>query len=108
MTFLWPEVLWLLLLVPVLVGAYFFVLKRKKQAALRYASLSVVKDAMSARQRLRRHIPPLLFLISMTAMIFAIALFTGFLPLLPSMAEEPFLEKMDLFEIGDHGYQRYR
>jgi hypothetical protein len=40
-------------------------------------------------------------------MFFAIALFTGFLPLLPSMAEEPFLEKMDLFEIGDHGYQRY-
>jgi Ca-activated chloride channel family protein len=50
MTFLWPEMLLLLLLVPVLVGAYFFVLKRKKQAALRYASLSIVKDAMSARQ----------------------------------------------------------
>src|SRR5918992_3664085 len=73
MTFLWPEMLLLLLLVPVLVGAYFFVLNRKKQAALRYASLSIVKDAMSARQRFRRHIPPLLFLISITTMIFAMA-----------------------------------
>ena len=73
MTFLWPEMLLLLLLVPVLVGAYFFVLHRKKQAALRNASWSIVKDAMSARQKFRRHIPPLLFLISMTAMFLAIA-----------------------------------
>src|ERR687892_1958165 len=73
MTFLWPEMLWLLLILPVLVVAYFFLLRRKNQAALRYASLSMVKEAMGAGQRFRRHIPPLLFLIALIAMIAAIA-----------------------------------
>ena len=73
MTFLWPEVLWLLLIVPALVAAYFFLLRRKKEAALRYASLSIVKEAMGAGQRFRRHIPPLLFLVALIAMILAIA-----------------------------------
>ncbi len=73
MTFLWPELLWLLLVVPALVAGYFFLLRRKKEAALRYASLSMVKEAMGAGQRFRRHIPPLLFLVALIAMIFAIA-----------------------------------
>jgi Ca-activated chloride channel homolog len=73
MTFLWPEMLLLLLIVPAVVLAYFFILKRKKQAALRYASLTVIKEAMSAGQKFRRHIPPLLFIISLFAMILAIA-----------------------------------
>src|SRR5919109_496756 len=73
MTFLWPEMLWLLLLVPALVAGYFFLLRRKKEAALRYASLSLVKEALSAGQRFRRHIPPLLFLLALIAMIAAIA-----------------------------------
>ena len=30
MKFLWPEMLWLLLVVPALVAAYFFLLRRKK------------------------------------------------------------------------------
>src|SRR5688572_11928652 len=73
MTFLWPEMLLLLLIVPALVVAYFFILKRKKQAALKYASLIMVKEAMSAGQKFRRHIPPLLLIISLFAMILAIA-----------------------------------
>ena len=73
MTFLWPEILWLFLLVPVLVAGYFYLLRRKRQAALRYASLSMVKEALGSGQRFRRHIPPLLFLIALMAMIFAIA-----------------------------------
>ena len=73
MKFLWPEMLWLLLMVPALVAAYFFLLRRKKEDALRYASLSMVKEAMGAGQRFRRHIPPLLFLVALIAMIVAIA-----------------------------------
>ena len=73
MTFLWPEMLWLLLVVPALVAGYFYLLRRKKEAALRYASLSMVKEAMGAGQRFRRHIPPLLFLIALIVMIVAIA-----------------------------------
>ncbi len=73
MTFLWPEMLWLLLVVPALVAGYFYLLRRKQQTALRYASLSMVKEAMGAGQRFRRHVPPLFFLLALIAMIVAIA-----------------------------------
>ena len=73
MTFLWPELLWLLLVVPAAVAAYLWVLQRKKKLAVRYASLSMVKDALGAGNRLRRHIPPVLFLIALTLMLVAIA-----------------------------------
>jgi Ca-activated chloride channel family protein len=73
MTFLWPEFLWLLLALPLLVAAYLFILKARRKAALRYASLSMVKEAMGKGQRLRRHLPPLLFLVSLALMITAIA-----------------------------------
>jgi len=73
MTLLWPEMLWLMLLVPMAVAAYVFLLRRKKKTALRYASLSIVRDAMSAGNRFRRHVPPLLFLVALALMIFAIA-----------------------------------
>jgi Ca-activated chloride channel family protein len=73
MTFLWPEFLWLLLLVPVLVVIYLLILRRKKKTALRYASLSMVKEAMGAGPRFRRHVPPLLFLLALTVLIAAVA-----------------------------------
>jgi len=73
MTFLWPEMFWLLLVVPALVAGYFYLLRRKQQTALKYASLSMVKEAMGAGQRFRRHIPPLLFLLALIAMLVAVA-----------------------------------
>jgi Ca-activated chloride channel family protein len=73
MNLLWPEMLWLLLLVPAVVIVYLVLLRRKKKTALRYASLSLVKDAMGRGQRFRRHIPPVLFLLALTLMIIAIA-----------------------------------
>src|SRR6478672_1966829 len=73
MTFLWPELLWLLVLVPVVVGVYLLLLRRKHRLALRYASLTLVRDALDAGNRLRRHVPPLLFLIALTLMLIAIA-----------------------------------
>ncbi|MFI5444360.1 VWA domain-containing protein [Polaromonas sp. UC242_47] len=71
MTFLWPQFLWLLLALPLLVGLYVWLLRRKKKIALRYASLSIVREAMGAGQTIRRHIPPLLFLLAMAAMLLA-------------------------------------
>jgi len=72
-TFIWPEMLWLLAAVPVLVGAYLYLLRRRKKIALRYASLTMVRDALSAGQTMRRHVPPLLFLLAIVAMIVAVA-----------------------------------
>jgi Ca-activated chloride channel family protein len=73
MTFLWPEMLWLLIVLPILLAAYFLVLRRKKKLALRYASLALVRDAMGVGQRIRRHVPPLLFFLALAAMVLAIA-----------------------------------
>ena len=73
MTFLWPEFLWLLLAVPLAVAAYVYIIRRKRKAALRYASLTMVREAMGTGQRLRRHVPPLLFLLALIVMIAAIA-----------------------------------
>lgn len=71
MTFLWPQFLWLLLVIPLLVVVYVWLLRRKKKMALRYASLSIVREAMGKGQGLRRHVPPLLFLLSLAAMLLA-------------------------------------
>ena len=71
MTFLWPQFLWLLLAIPMLVVVYVWLLGRKKKIALRYASLSIVREAMGRGQNIRRHIPPLLFLLSLAAMLLA-------------------------------------
>jgi Ca-activated chloride channel family protein len=73
MNFLWPEFLWLLLAAPLLVLLYLWLMRRKKKLALRYASLSIVREAMGVRQNVRRHIPPFLFLLAMVAMLIAAA-----------------------------------
>jgi Ca-activated chloride channel family protein len=71
MNFLWPQFLWMLAALPLLVLLYVWLMRRKKKMALRYASLSIVKEAMGARQSIKRHIPPLLFLLAMAAMLLA-------------------------------------
>ena len=73
MLFLWPEFLWLLLALPLLVLLYVWLLRRKKKNALRYASLSIVREAMGRGQSVKRHIPPLLFLLALAAMLVAAA-----------------------------------
>ena len=81
MRFTSPELLWLLLAVPALVAGYVLLLRRKKLTAVRYASLGLVKEALGPGHRVRRHIPPLLFLCAMTAILIAIARPTAVLTL---------------------------
>ena len=71
MNFLWPQFLWLLAALPLLVLLYLWLIRRKKKMAVRYASLSIVREAMGPGQSLRRHLPPLLFLLAMAAMLIA-------------------------------------
>lgn len=73
MNFLWPEMLWLLAVVPLLVLLYLWVLRRRKRIALRYASLSLVREAAGRGPGWRRHVPPLLFVSALTLMIAAVA-----------------------------------
>ena len=60
LTFLWPQFLWLLLAVPMLVLVYVWLLRRKKKLALRFASVAIIKQAMGTGLHWRRHLPPAL------------------------------------------------
>ena len=73
MTFQWPELLWLLLAAPAAVALYLALVRRRKRSAVRYADLALFKQAMGPGQRIRRHLPPTLFLIALVGMIVALA-----------------------------------
>jgi Ca-activated chloride channel homolog len=73
MEFQWPNMLWFLLLVPLLLAAYIWSQRRRQRYALRYASLSLVKEALGKGPGIRRHIPPALFLIALAVMIVGLA-----------------------------------
>lgn len=73
MRFVWPDLLWVLLLVPALAGGYLLMLRRKRRAAVRYASLALVREAIGPRHGLRRHVPPLLLLLAVTSAVVAVA-----------------------------------
>ena len=73
MTFLSPLALWLLLVVPVLIGLYVLMLRRRKQGAVRYPDMALVRGAIGPGQKLRRHLAPALMLLAVTAGIVAFA-----------------------------------
>ena len=73
MSFIWIHMLWLLLLIPLIVVAYILIQRRRKKYVLRYASLSLVKEALGRTPGKRRHIPAILFLIGLTAITLAIS-----------------------------------
>jgi Ca-activated chloride channel homolog len=69
--FLWPEFLWLLLLLPLLVLWYVWLLKRRRKLAASFSSLSIIKQAVAGQASWRRHVPPVLFLFALGAMLVA-------------------------------------
>lgn len=81
MRFLWSDLLWLLLAVPILVAAYIYALRRRKRVALRYASLALVRDAIGPGQWLRRHLPALLLLLALSCALLGVARPTALLTL---------------------------
>ena len=73
LNFVWPNFLWLMLALPLLVALYVWLLGRKKKLAVRYASLGLVKQALAQGPNWRRHLPPALFLLALAAMLLAAA-----------------------------------
>ena len=57
MDFLWSSLLASLVVLPLLVAAYIWSLRRRRQSGVRYSSLALVRDAMPGSSRLRRHVP---------------------------------------------------
>jgi len=73
MSFLWPWFLLLLLLIPLLIGVYIWILRRKRKYAVRYSSLSLIRAALPRRSRLRQHLPFVLFLLGLACLVTAVS-----------------------------------
>jgi Ca-activated chloride channel family protein len=73
MEFLAPSMLWLLLTLPLLILIYVLALRRRKKDAVRFGSLLLMKQALRRAPNWRRHIPPLLFLLALAALMVALA-----------------------------------
>lgn len=74
MRFIWLEALWLLVMVPILIGAYECIVGRTaRRDTLRHTELDLARDAARRSQWVRRRIPPLLFLLGVTALLLAAA-----------------------------------
>lgn len=73
MTLLWAPLLVLLLLVPALIALYLVVQRRRRWAAVRFSSLSLVTAARPGTSRVRRHLPFALFAASIAAIVVALA-----------------------------------
>lgn len=72
MSLLWPGFLYLLLLIPLAVAVYVWILRRRRRFAVRYSSLSLVREAAAKQSWLRKHFPFLLFLLALTSLVFAL------------------------------------
>lgn len=70
MSFVWPAMLYLLLLIPAFALLYFENQRRRKRLAASYGSLGMVAAGNPGAQR---HIPPAIFLAALAVLIFALA-----------------------------------
>jgi Ca-activated chloride channel family protein len=71
MTWLWPEALLLLGIIPLLIGLYIWMLRRRRRFAVRYSSLALVRGSVPAQSRWRRHLPFALFVLALTVLVIA-------------------------------------
>ncbi|MBX3638189.1 MAG: VWA domain-containing protein [Rubrivivax sp.] len=94
MKFIWPSMLWLLAALPLLVALYFWLLARKRRSTVRVASVTVAKLALGRGPGWRRHVPPLLMLLALGALVFAIARPTAIVTL--PLAERTIILAMDV------------
>ena len=73
MTFIWPTALVLVVVVAVLAVLYMLAQRRRNRYALRYANLSLVREAIGKGPGWRRHVPPALFLLALAFMSVGVA-----------------------------------
>ena len=73
MTFEWPLLLWSLALVPIMLGLYVAAQRRRRAYAVRFTNLSLLREVVGRRPGLRRHIPPIFFLLGLAVLLVALA-----------------------------------
>jgi Ca-activated chloride channel family protein len=73
MSFAWPAFLWGLLLVPVAGVLYLFAQRRRKRHAVRFTNLELLANVVPNAPGWRRHLPPVLLLIALSALLLGLA-----------------------------------
>ena len=73
MLFHWPEMLWSLALLPLLVVAYWALLRRRARQTLALSDLSLVRQALAGGPGWRRHLPPALIWLALALLLLASA-----------------------------------
>jgi Ca-activated chloride channel homolog len=73
MSFAWPYALILMLVAPLLLVVYLLLLRRRRRFAVSYASLALIREALPARSRWRRHLPFALLLAALLSLAVAAA-----------------------------------
>jgi Ca-activated chloride channel homolog len=69
----WPGLLWALLLVPVALAAYLLAQRRRSRYTVRFTNLDLLANVVSAKPGWRRHVPPALYLLALTALLISLA-----------------------------------
>jgi Ca-activated chloride channel homolog len=72
MSLIWPRLLILLGLIPLLLVLYVLILRRRRRFAVRYSSLALVREAITRQSSWRRHIPFALFLLALASLVVAV------------------------------------
>jgi Ca-activated chloride channel family protein len=73
MSFDWPWALWGLLLVPLLLGGYVLLQRRRARYAVRFTNLDLLANVVDRSPRWRRHVPVALFLAAVAALLVGVA-----------------------------------
>src|SRR4029450_4789957 len=73
MTFASPELMLGLLLVPVAIGLYLLVQRRRSRAAVRFTNVDLLANIAHRIPAWRRHVPPVLYLVAITALVIGLA-----------------------------------
>ena len=80
MNFLAPEMLLGLLLVPIAIGFYLWAQRRRSKYAVRFTNLALLSNIAPKRPSWRRHLPPVLYLAAIAALLIGLARPTMIVP----------------------------
>ncbi|NOK63837.1 MAG: VWA domain-containing protein [Chloroflexi bacterium AL-W] len=73
MTFEWPYLLIGLIIIPILCLFYVQAQRKRRTYAVRFTNLALLKDVAGRGPGIRRHIPPLLYLLGLVALLTSLA-----------------------------------
>ena len=73
MSFIWPLMLFSLLLIPLLAGLYLWLLRRQRQAAVELGAWGDLRDRAGRKIGSRRHLPPTIFLAGLSLLLLTAA-----------------------------------